>query len=48
MSHANGSQVLPFCYLNALLMQCLSLRIADGFSFPTSSLRIVSTSIPVS
>ncbi len=48
MSHANGSQVLPFCYLNALQMQCLSLRIADGFSSPTSSLRIVFTSIPVS
>lgn len=50
MSHANGSQVLPFCYLNALQMQCLSLRIVDGFSFPTStsSLRIVFTSTPVS
>ncbi len=48
MSHANGSQGLPFCYLNALQMLCLPPRIVNGFSFPISSLRIVFTSTPVS
>ncbi len=36
MSHANGSQGLPFCYLNALQARAsVSPRIVDGFSFPT-------------
>lgn len=51
MSHANGSQGLPFCYLNALQAPYERLPSNSRWFFlsgPTSSLRIVFTSIPVS